>query len=76
MQDGDTLVFIEVRYRSSNSFGGAVASVTPSKQRKIAITALHYLQSQKQNNAPCRFDVIAVTGNECTWLKGAFDSPL
>ena len=79
MQDQDTLVFIEVRYRRNKNFGGAAISVTPAKQKKIALTALQYLQKHKKTNTPCRFDVIAVTGQgdlEKQWIKGAFDSPL
>lgn len=79
MQDQETLVFIEVRYRRNKNFGGAAISVTPTKQKKIALTALQYLQKHKKTNTPCRFDVIAVTGEgtlEQHWIKNAFDSPL
>lgn len=79
MMDQDTLVFIEVRYRRNKSFGGAALSVTPAKQRKIALTALQYIQQKGKTHLPCRFDVIAVTGEKSTeteWIKNAFDSPL
>lgn len=79
MQDQEVLVFVEVRYRRNNAFGGAAISVTPAKQRKIALTALAYLQRNGKTNAPCRFDIIAVTGQqvvESQWIKAAFDSPL
>lgn len=76
MQD-ECLVFIEVRYRKNQDFGGALESITPSKQSKIRKTALYYLQ--KNANMPfkeCRFDVIAATGKgesfEIQWLANAF----
>ena len=78
MQDQETLVFIEVRYRRNRNFGGAAISVTPKKQRKIALTALHYLQKHKKTNTPCRFDVIAVTGEgtlEQHWICLLYTSP-
>jgi putative endonuclease len=76
MRDGETLVFVEVRYRKSNRFGGAVLSITPAKQRKIALTALQYLQKHKKTESPCRFDAVAITDTNTEWIKAAFDSPL
>ncbi|WP_233071988.1 YraN family protein [Motilimonas eburnea] len=72
MQDGDTLVFVEVRYRSNKDFGGPLASVTTSKQNRILKTAKHYL-SQKPFEVYCRFDIIAFeSAGEPIWLKNAF----
>ena len=76
MRDGDTLVFIEVRFRKNNRFGGAVLSITPEKQRKIALTALQYLQKHKKTESPCRFDAVEITDTNIQWIKAAFDSPL
>lgn len=76
MNDGGTVVFVEVRYRKNKRFGGAAVSVTPAKQRKIALAALHFLQSTKRDNDPCRFDVLAFSDNEREWFKDAFHSPL
>jgi len=75
MADGAVLVFIEVRYRQSNLFGGAAMSVTPAKQRKIAKTALQFLQRNKKTNAVCRFDVVAIGSDNTEWIKNAFDAP-
>ena len=71
MQDGETLVFVEVRLRSNASFGGAAASVDTRKQEKLVKTAQHYLGTLKKI-PPCRFDVVAMEGNTINWLKGAF----
>jgi putative endonuclease len=68
MRDQSSLVFIEVRSRADKSFGGAVASVTASKQRRMVHAAQIYLQSITGNPA-CRFDVCAIDGGELTWLK-------
>lgn len=76
MDDGGTIVFVEVRYRKSQQFGGALTSVTAAKQRKISLAALHYLQRNKRNSEPCRFDVMAFSEGEQQWLQDAFYSPL
>lgn len=78
MLEGDTIVFVEVRYRSNNSHGSPLESVDAHKQRKLLITAEHYLQQQHLDNASCRFDVIAAQGEpgssqlQFEWVKNAF----
>jgi putative endonuclease len=75
LHDG-TLVFIEVRYRKSSSFGSAAESVTATKQHKLLNTASHFLQ-QRGLDAPCRFDVVGITGREQTeieWIRDAFQA--
>ena len=59
-QDGDWIVFVEVKTRRSLKFGAPQAAVTTQKQRQISKVALVYLQTKNLLNAPCRFDVIAV----------------
>lgn len=76
MRDGSTIVFVEVRYRHRTDYGGAPESVTPTKQKKIALTALAFLQQHKLTESFCRFDVIAMSKDSVEWLKSAFDSPL
>ena len=76
-RDADTLVFVEVRYRQKTSHGGAAVTVDWAKQKKIRRTALHFLQKNGLNNKmPCRFDVVAITGDidrpEFYWIKNAF----
>ncbi len=77
------LVFIEVRYRKSNQFGGAALSVTPKKQQRIIKTAMIYLQ-QHAPDAAARFDIVAISGshsdnqqdntteNTINWITDAF----
>jgi putative endonuclease len=74
---GGSLVFVEVRYRRSNAFGGGAASVDFAKRRKIATAAQQFLAAHPQYaNAPCRFDVVEASGNpaapDVNWLKDAF----
>lgn len=74
MQDGETLVFVEVRLRSSMHYGGAAMSINASKQNKLKRSAERYLQTHGEK--PCRFDVVlmqAIDVNKLEWLKNAFD---
>ncbi|MBJ6543647.1 YraN family protein [Enterobacter hormaechei] len=74
MKDGQTIVFVEVRYRQSSRFGGAAASVTLAKQQKLLQTAHLWLARHNGifDTVDCRFDVVAFTGNAIDWLKNAF----
>ena len=82
MQDAKTLVFVEVKQRSSSQFGGAAASITPQKQQKLILTAQHYLQTQKLGDVPCRFDAILMQGTylkptdlqHIEWIRNAFET--
>jgi putative endonuclease len=68
-----TLVFVEVRARRNSSHGGAAASVTATKQRRIVRAAQHYLMNLAVL-PPCRFDVVAIDGDALEWLPGAFEA--
>ena len=76
--DAGVLAIIEVRQRGSVEFGGASASVTWAKQRKIIRAAQFFLRRQKHwRNFPMRFDVLAVEGlpqgaHRVDWVKDAF----
>lgn len=71
---GDTLVFVEVRARVSEAFGGAAGSITAAKRRRLVAAARHYLARHRADRE-CRFDVVLVRGREARieWLPGAFD---
>ena len=73
-RDGQTLVFVEVRMRTSARFGGAAASITTAKRGKITRAARHYLTGSTRVPA-CRFDALLVSGTDhaVEWLKNAFD---
>ena len=75
LRDHDgTLVFVEVRSRTSGAFGGALASVTARKQQRIVLAARHYL-ARLGHTPPCRFDVVAIEGTHVQWARAAFDAP-
>ena len=76
MLDRDYLVFIEVRYRVSKNYGGALESITPAKQAKLRRAAEFYLLRTKNGDCPCRFDILCVSGNlrkpDYDWIDNAF----
>ena len=78
MFDNKCYVFIEVKYRKNDSFGGGFAAVNTAKQNKIKRCAQSYLQQKKLNefNTECRFDIITLIGSletpKITWIKNAF----
>jgi putative endonuclease len=75
MREGDgTLVFVEVRVRASAATGGAAASVSRAKQRRIVRAAQYFLLGVAAP-PPCRFDVIAIDGGQVQWHRAAFDAP-
>jgi putative endonuclease len=79
MRDGDTVVFVEVRYRVRAGHGDAAASVTRSKQDKLIRTAQLWLAAHPQHaHRPCRFDVVSYDGPaeqaRMHWLRGAFEA--
>ncbi|HEY2561185.1 MAG TPA: YraN family protein [Caldimonas sp.] len=74
MRDRDgTLVFVEVRVRSDDRFGGAAASVGAAKRQRLVFAAAHFLRALR-DTPPCRFDVVAVEGDTIEWLRAAFDA--
>jgi putative endonuclease len=55
-----TLSFIEVKTRSSKSYGVPQESIHPQKQRKISMVALEFIQRYKLEDREARFDVVTV----------------
>src|SRR5262245_23345801 len=77
MLDGRTLVLVEVRYRSSEKFGGALASVAWRKQHRLARAAEHLLLRRADlRRYPARFDIVAIkpaaAGLRIDWIRHAF----
>jgi putative endonuclease len=68
-----TLVFVEVRARAGTDRGGAAASITPAKRRALVYAAQCFLL-RLPAPPPCRFDVVAIDGDDMAWLKAAFDA--
>ncbi|MEC5319939.1 YraN family protein [Brenneria populi subsp. brevivirga] len=76
MRDRQTWVFVEVRYRRNASFGDAAASVTRRKQQRLLHAAAVWLAQRGAGfeTADCRFDVVAITGGQVSWLPNAFNA--
>ncbi|MES2682736.1 MAG: YraN family protein [Pseudomonadota bacterium] len=76
MRDGETLVIVEVRARSTQSHGGALASVDAKKRGRLMRTALAFVQAHDEwQDASIRFDIISFEADgRGRWLKNAFDS--
>lgn len=88
MQDKNSLVFVEVRYRSNSSFGTGAETITINKQSKLIKTASEYLlRHAKLAKYPARFDVVSMSGSlhgsvenlkagnlSIDWIENAFDA--
>jgi putative endonuclease len=75
LQDQDSLVFVEVRYRRESRFGSGAESVDRRKQSKLIACAQHYMQAYPgMARQPCRFDVVSVGGHgdSIEWIRDAF----
>lgn len=74
MRDQQVLVFVEVRFRQNQRFGGAAASVGPVKQQRLWRSASIYLMRFARPPA-CRFDLVAIEGDDLHWIKNLRLSP-
>ncbi len=79
MRDGAAVVFVEVRFRRSLRFGGAIASVTRTKQARLIRAAQCFLIAHPVHaRRPCRFDVVGFHGEgsseDMQWLRAAFEA--
>ena len=79
LDDDETLVFAEVRYRTAGALVSATESISHAKQRRLLASAEHYLQRRGESELrECRFDVLAVSGNGSNpavhWLRDAFQA--
>jgi len=75
MQDGETLVFVEVKYRSRTDYGQGSEAVDRGKQTRLVRAAQVYLQQHPELiHAPMRFDVVSIDGPrpQVQWLTNAF----
>lgn len=75
--EGDTVVFVEVRYRRSARFGDGAASIDARKRRRLVLAARQFLARERRlRDAPCRFDVVDASGDPeaptLRWLRDAF----
>lgn len=74
MRDKQTLVIVEVRFRQSNKYGGALESITQKKQSRIIAATQYYLLLNKINS-PIRFDVVTMSNDtDINWIINAFQN--
>ena len=72
-RDDGYLVFFEVKYRGGSSAGSASEAVNRNKQKRICRAADYYLMiNGVPLDSPIRFDVVAIDGNEISWIRNAF----
>ncbi|AQS40466.1 TIGR00252 family protein [Shewanella psychrophila] len=71
MRQGKELIFVEVKYRSTSHFGGAVNALSKKQIQRLRRSAEHYMQIKKID-VICRFDLIAIDAGQLDWLKNAF----
>ncbi len=73
-RDGETTVFVEVKYRRDAGKGTPQEAVDYRKQRKICRVSDYYRMMHKMGDfSPVRFDVVAICGEEISWFRNAFD---
>ena len=74
VRDGNYLVFVEVKYRSTDKNGYPEEAVTKKKQKIISFVSKYYCFSHNlSESTPIRFDVVSICGTHIRWLKHAFD---
>lgn len=74
-KDHSYICFVEVKYRINEMHGAAVEAVDKKKQRIITKVAWYYLMTHGGNEwTPCRFDVLAIEGEEITLYRNAFEA--
>ena len=69
-RDGALTVFVEVRLRTRQDYGGAAASITATKQARLILAARHWLA--RHGDTICRFDAVLSDGEKMEWIKDAF----
>jgi putative endonuclease len=79
-EDGEVLVFVEVKARQTNAFGGTPYAVDPKKQSRIVKQAAQYLARYRIHDRACRFDVVLLrpgVGSDTAieLIQNAFEVP-
>lgn len=70
VKNGNMILFVEVKYRKNQDFGGAAYSISPSKLLKLQRSVEYYLQQNGLNNVPCRLDAVLIQGNQTPeWVQ-------
>lgn len=75
-EEGEVLVFVEVRSRRSDAYGDPLETVDFVKQSRITHAARHYLAAQRKMDRQVRFDVVGIVYSpqtRTTLVRGAFE---
>ena len=72
MQDGETFVFVEVKYRPGSPAGSGLMAVTPAKQRRMTHAAQAFLLAREDLEHPVRFDVVEISRDGILYIPNAF----
>lgn len=72
MLDQTTYIFIEIKYRSSMSYGGSLLAISNKQIKRLVLSANYYMQKNKIN-CPARFDFIGYDNEKISWIKNAFN---
>jgi putative endonuclease len=67
------VVFVEVKARTTDAFGAPELAVDPRKQSRMVKAALSYIKQRKLHQVPCRFDVVAISGEKVDVIRNAFE---
>ena len=74
-EDGDYIVFFEVKYRKAGEYGSPLDAITKSKVKRIVAASRIYLYNNHYSeNTFIRYDCIGVLDSDITWIKNAFDA--
>ncbi len=72
LQDGECVVFAEVKYRPQSRAGAGLNAITPAKQRRMTHAAMFYLVENDWTERPVRFDAIEITRDGVLHIPNAF----
>lgn len=75
MRKQNTLVFVEVKYRKNNKFGGAISALSHKQMQRLMKSAQYFLNESNSTHLNARFDVVAITGSsQPVWIQNAIFS--
>ena len=74
-RNNDTLVFVEVKTRSSFNQPSALDAVTPRKRQRLARAAMSYMKWKKLGGSSMRFDLVLIEAGQIQWIPDAIEQP-
>lgn len=71
-QDGQEIVFVEVKMRRTARYGTALEAVTRTKMMRLQQTMALWLRQHRREHLPYRLDIVAIDGDLLEWIKGVY----